>query len=284
MSALSRATVLRFEPAAQLLQTAEMPPGEIVQGKYVVRFARTREEVVAALRLRFAVFNLERGEGLATSFITGRDEDQFDSTSHHLILIDRSRRQLIGTYRLRTYELAKTIEGFYSSTEFDLSTLPLDVLENAIEVGRTCIAKPHRNTQALLLLWKGLAMYSLFHQKRYFFGCCSLSSQDPTEGGRVFERLSDEGHLHPEYRVHSRPGFKCLWYKASTPYRSGVAVPHVLRTYLRLGATLCGPPAMHRQFRTLDFFALLDVDRIDRRVHTMLFGPAEESHEFACSA
>ena len=52
-------------------------------------------------------------------------------------------------------------------------------LENAIEVGRTCIAKPHRNSQALLLLWKGLALYSLHHQKKYFFGCCSLSSQDP---------------------------------------------------------------------------------------------------------
>src|SRR5712671_2812385 len=102
MSALHPATVLRFEPEAQLLRTGEVPPGEIVHGKYVVRFARTREEVVAALRLRFEVFNLERSEGLATSFVTGRDEDEFDSTSHHLILIDRSRRQVIGTYRLRT--------------------------------------------------------------------------------------------------------------------------------------------------------------------------------------
>ena len=284
MSALSRATVLRFEPEAQPLRTGEVPPGEIVHGKYVVRFARTREEVVAALRLRFEVFNLERGEGLATSFINGRDEDEFDSTSHHLILMDRSRRQVIGTYRLRTYETAKTIQGFYSATEFDLSTLPVDVLENAIEVGRTCIAKPYRNTQALLLLWKGLAMYSLLHQKRYFFGCCSLSSQDPTEGGRVFDLLSEEGHVHPEYRVHSRTGFKCLWYKASDSLRSAVTVPHVLRTYLRLGATLCGPPAMDRQFRTIDFFALLDVNRIDRRVHCLLFGPAAERHEFARSA
>src|SRR5882762_10419051 len=98
MSALPRASVLRYEPAAPPLRTGEVPPGEIVHGKYVVRFARTREEIAAALRLRFAVFNLERGEGLATSFITGRDEDQFDSTSHHLILIDRSRRQVIGTH------------------------------------------------------------------------------------------------------------------------------------------------------------------------------------------
>ena len=283
MSALSLARVLQFEPAARPSQTGELPPGEIVHGNYVVRFARTEEEVHAALRLRFEVFNLERGEGPATSFINGRDEDEFDSTSHHLILIDRSRRQIIGTYRLRTYEIAKTIEGFYSSTVFDLNALPIEILENAMEVGRTCIAKPYRNTQALLLLWKGLAMYSRQNQKRYFLGCCSLSSQDPAEGGRVFAVLSDEGYLHPEFRVHSRPGFKCLWYKATDP-RSRVVVPRVLRTYLRLGATLCGPPAMNRQFRTIDYFILLDVDRIDRRIHCLLFGPTQESHEFKRSA
>ena len=124
-------------PRPQSLRTDELPSGEIVQGKYLVRFARTRTEVTAALRLRFEVFNIERGEGLATSFLTGRDEDEFDSTSHHLILIDRSRRQVIGTYRLRTYEIAKTIDGFYSSTEFDLSALPLDV------VGECDRSRPH---------------------------------------------------------------------------------------------------------------------------------------------
>src|SRR5450432_4108129 len=272
MSALSLATMSRFESAAPLLQFGEVPSGEIVQGKFVVRFARTQEEVVAALKLRFEVFNLERGEGLATSFITGRDEDEFDSTSHHLVLIDRSSRQVIGTCRLRTYEIAKTIEGFYSSTEFDLNPLPVDFREKAIEVGRTCIAKPYRNTQALLLLWKGLALFSMHHQKRYFFGCCSLSSQDPSEGGRVFDLLSDEGHLHPELCVNSRPGFKCLWYKASDCHRSEVAVPQLLRTYLRLGAKACGPPAMDRQFRTIDFFVALDLHGVDRRVHCLLFG------------
>ena len=61
-------------------------------------------------------------------------------------------------------------------------------------------------------------------------------------------------------------------------------MPHVLRTYLRSGATLCGPPALDRGFRTIDFFLLLDVNRIDRRVHCVLFGPSEESHDFARSA
>lgn len=57
----------------------------IEDGRYLVRFARSREEIESALKLRFEVFNLELGEGLASSFQTGRDRDQFDATCHHLI-------------------------------------------------------------------------------------------------------------------------------------------------------------------------------------------------------
>jgi putative hemolysin len=284
MCALSMATVLRFEPAARLVPIDDLPAVEIAQGKYLVRLARTQAEVAAALRLRFEVFNIECGEGPATSFVTGRNEDQFDSTSHHLILIDRSRRQVIGTFRLRTYEIAKTIEGFCSSTEFDLSALPLDIAENAIEVGRTCISKPHRNTRVLLLLWKGLALYWLHYWKRYFFGCSSLSSQDPSQGGRVFDLLSDEGHLHTEFRLNARTGFKCLWYKATDHLPQPVTVPNPLRTYLRFGGKLCGPPALDREHRTINFFVLLDRDRIDRRMHSILCGSVAQAHDFARSA
>ncbi len=42
------------------------PHVEIEDGKYVVRFAHSAEEIEAALKLRFEVFNLELGEGLAS--------------------------------------------------------------------------------------------------------------------------------------------------------------------------------------------------------------------------
>ena len=213
MGGQSPGTLLQFELPASSLKESEsgdVPFGEVRAGQYVARFARTKEEIDLALRLRFKVFNLEFGEGLARSFGTGRDEDEFDPTSHHLLLIDQSRRQVIGTCRLRTYEIAQTITGFYSSIKFDLSTLPPDVLGKAIEFGRVCIAPPDRNAPTLLLLWKSLALYSLHHQKKYLVGCCSLSSQDPTEGGRVFELVSKAGHLHREFRVTARAGFKCL--------------------------------------------------------------------------
>jgi len=59
-----------------------LPSGEMREGKYAVRFAKSREELDAVLRLRFEVFNLELGEGLETSFRTGRD---LMSTTWHAI-------------------------------------------------------------------------------------------------------------------------------------------------------------------------------------------------------
>jgi hypothetical protein len=72
MGGLSPGTLLRFELPAQTLSGESMPLGDIRSGKYVVRFARSKEEVDLALRLRFKVLNLEFGEGKATSFRTGR--------------------------------------------------------------------------------------------------------------------------------------------------------------------------------------------------------------------
>ena len=36
-------------------------------------------------------------------------------------------------------------------------------------------------------------------------------------------------------------------------------IPKLLRAYLTLGAKICGPPALDRQFKTIDFLTLLDL-------------------------
>ena len=46
---------------------------------YATRLARNAGEIRAAQTLRFEVFNLELNEGLEQSYLTGRDEDPFDS-------------------------------------------------------------------------------------------------------------------------------------------------------------------------------------------------------------
>lgn len=235
---------------------------EGVASGYRVRLAAGARDVDAALRLRFEVFNLELAEGLESSWKTGRDEDPFDAYCDHLIVEDDRSGEVIGTYRIQTHERARDGIGFYSAGEFDLARLPKEVLTGAVEIGRACIAKRHRNRRALYLLWRGLAAYVFAHRKRYLFGCSSITSQDPAVGLRAHADLVAAGHRHDALEVAPRAGFACVddgrW-RDLPPLR----LPILFHTYLRHGAKVCGPPAIDRAFKTIDFLMLLDVRTMD---------------------
>jgi len=251
------------------------PRIELEDGTYVVRFARDVEEVEAALKLRFEVFNLELGEGLDASFQTGRDRDEFDATSHHLIVLEKAAGNVVGTYRLRTMEMAGSSEGFYSAGEFDLSCLPSLVLNAAVELGRACISQSHRNRQVLFLLWKGLALYAMSERKRFLFGCCSLTSQDESEGQRMLDHLTRNGHMHSTLFVPPRAGYECGASDSSASscddsYKQ-MKVPRLFGTYLEIGAKVCGPPAIDREFKTIDFLVMFDIKTMDAKTRRLFF-------------
>ncbi|MCP3957654.1 MAG: GNAT family N-acetyltransferase [bacterium] len=253
-----------YPPSGELL-----PSGVISEGRYEVRYARSEEELDELLKLRFEVFNVELGEGLESSLATGRDRDEFDAVCHHLIVVERATERIIGTYRLQTSAMAERSIGFYSDAEFDLSRLPLAVIADSVELGRACIAVEHRNTQVLFLLWKGLARYMAATGQRYLFGCCSLTSQEPAEGWAVMELLEKRGQVHPELLTVPRPGFECL---QGGRFEGRVKIPKLFRIYLRHGALVCGPPAIDRRFKTIDYLVIFDVDAMDERRFRTFFG------------
>jgi putative hemolysin len=240
----------------------------IRDGRYQASLARTAEEVDAALSLRFEVFNLELGEGLDASFETGRDRDRFDRFCDHLIVKELCSGQVIGTYRLQTQEQARAGQGFYAAEEFDLAGMPSGVLESAVEMGRACIARDHRHSQALFMLWKGIARYMQRYEKRYLFGCCSLSSQDPLIGRAAEARLRRERSFHETITIRPRPGFG-IENGAGSDW---IELPKLFRTYLRFGARVCSLPALDRRFKTIDFLVLFDLAELDEFRRRMFFG------------
>lgn len=259
-------TVIRSRESSR--RVSEQTSIEIAGGRYVVRLAETIGEIDAALKLRFEVFNLELGEGLDSSFRTGRDRDEFDGSCDHLIVTDHTSGNVVGTYRLRTIEMAKHAGGFYSDSEFDLNCLPQEVLNQALELGRACIAQSHRNRQVLFLLWKGLARYLQVRRKRFLFGCCSLTSQDPSDGNQLHDQLINGGQMHPTLFVPTRIGYEC----PSVPRGSSeVEIPKLFRVYLSIGAKVCSPPAIDRVFKTIDFLVLFDIDAMDFVTRRMYF-------------
>jgi putative hemolysin len=41
-----------------------------------------------------------------------------------------------------------------------------------------------------------------------------------------------------------------------------VKIPKLLRAYLSVGAKICGPPAIDRAFKTIDFLTLADLEDV----------------------
>jgi len=253
----------RADAGAYPVDPDRIPEFDVSDGAYSARFARTQADLEAVQRLRYEVFNLELGEGLEDSHEDGLDRDPYDDQCHHLIVTHTPSARVIGTYRLQTSEMASVAMGFYSNDEFDLDAWPREVLDAACEVGRACIAANHRQRRVLLLLWRGLGAYVLHNRKRYFFGCCSLTSQDPGDAARMAEYLRRNGRIHPRLDLAPRPECDCREYDASSEGWEAVKVPTLMGTYLRYGAWICGRPAIDRAFKTIDFLALLDLDEMD---------------------
>lgn len=254
-------------------QPDRLPPDEVRAGTYTVRWARDEADLDEVLRLRFRIFNLEMGEGLSGSFETGRDRDPFDAWCHHLMVTDLETDTLVGTYRAHTKPMADAGCGWYSNTLFDLSTLPPDVLDRAAETGRACIAAHHRNGRVLFLLWRGLASYLTYNRCDYMFGCTSLTSQDPEEGLAVLEWMEAHRYIHLSWQVQPQPAHVCVVdAEHSISTVPEVNIPQLMRIYLHHGCKILGPPAIDREFKTIDFLTMLAIREMEERVRRKLFG------------
>lgn len=225
--------------------------------RYALRWAANSADCAAAFRLRYEVFNEELGEGLPISRVTGMDRDSFDDTMRHLLVVEKRTGQAVGTYRLQTGQMALEGRGFYSAREFDFSPFA-ELEEHILELGRACIHRDHRSAGVVLLLWQGITDFALRHGCRYLLGCSSLSSQDASEGWAAFEQLSASGHLVAKsFRTLPLPGYQL---PPSSGNLARIKIPRLLRAYLGVGARICGPPAMDREFGTIDFLTLLDLN------------------------
>ena len=236
---------------------------ELRHGPYLAKFAVGREELAAALRLRFEVFNLELNEGLESAYACGYDRDEFDAVCDHLIVRHIPSHEVVGTYRLQTGTTADQNLGYYSQREFDFA--PYETLRpRMVELGRACIHREHRSTDVLYLLWRAIARYAAYHGSRFLIGCSSLTSQDPAHGSAVYKRLLEFQVDDPLRTV------PCANFAMPIVHSSPVddSVPRLLRTYLSIGARICGPPALDREFKTIDFLTLLDMARLHPRIRS----------------
>lgn len=238
-----------------------VPDLDVTVGPYALRFARTNADLDMVRRLRYAVFNVELGEGLDGAHETGLDADAFDRQCQHLMVFERASGAVVGTYRMQTAESARNGHGWYTSGEFELDGLPAEKLETAVELGRACVSRAHRDKTVLFLLWHGLITYSVHVGAKAFFGCSSLTGTDPRPGVAVYAHLVKQQKVHPDMHAPPRLAMACplLDWPLADNY-GDVEIPKLFATYLRYSGRVLGPPAIDEEFGTIDFLMWIDID------------------------
>jgi putative hemolysin len=127
-------------------------------------------------RLREIAFR-GTGEG------TGRalDLDDFDTYYLHLLIWNRTRREVVGAYRLGLTDMvlkSHGLKGLYTNTLFHYSHQFMAQISPAIELGRSFVRPEYQREYApLLMLWRGLGQFVMRHPKYHiFFGPVSISN------------------------------------------------------------------------------------------------------------
>ena len=203
---------------------------------------------------RFSIWN--SNEGLEQSYATGLDEDRFDTVCDHLIVEHLPSANIVGTYRLQTGHNAAQNLGYYCALEFDFETFePLRA--EMIELGRACVHPQHRN---LVVLGQSLERHCGLRsatRRSVSFWVQFTHVARPGGGASAYADLCRKHLAPPEWRTQPIPVYECPMFELTA---EPVKIPKFLRAYLTLGAKICGPPALDRNFKTIDFLTLLDLE------------------------
>ncbi len=222
-------------------------------------------EVLAAQRLRHHVFATSLGARLpggTPGVGFGVDADELDELCDHLVVRDDHTGEVVGCYRMLPPGRSARL---YSDGEFDLTAIAA-LRPSLVEAGRSCVHPDHRTGAVMSLLWAGIARYLLLSGHRWLAGCASVPLADVAG---VWSRVAGS-HLAPTaYRV--RPHHPALS-AGSAPSPGVVRLPPLLRGYLRLGAWVCGEPALDTDFGVADLFVLLSMDQVDERYLRFFLG------------
>ncbi|MGR3504697.1 MAG: GNAT family N-acetyltransferase [Paracoccaceae bacterium] len=237
---------------------------------YAVRLARSEADLRAAQRLRYAVFVEELGGGGALVDHTARlEKDRFDPFFDHLLLLDEHRPvgdRVVGVYRLLRQDQARQAGQFYSEDEFDLTTLTASG-RRLLELGRSCLHRDYRGGMGMYHLWHALAGYVEKHRIEIVFGVASFHGVDQQALAAPLSLLHHR-HLAPaDLRVTARATGAApmdLIPPEDLDRRAAMlAVPALIKAYLRLGGFVGQGAYVDRAFNTTDVCLVLDVARMN---------------------
>ncbi|MCY1664914.1 GNAT family N-acetyltransferase [Rhizobium sp. SL86] len=245
-------------------------------GSLETRLARNEREVDAAQALRYRVFVEEMHAQLPPDAMRRkRDVDMFDEICDHLLVVDTALEgdaedQIVGTYRLLRQDVAMAHGGFYSACEFDIAPLLARHPDKRfMELGRSCVLPHYRTKRTVELLWQGNWAYALKHNMHAMFGCASFPGVHPEEHALALSFLHKSALAKADWAVSAKPDLfrdmDLMPEEAINPKRALMALPPLIKGYLRLGAMVGSGAVVDQAFNTTDVLIVLPIESISGR-------------------
>ena len=195
-----------------------------------------------------------------------RDQDPYDRSCEHIVVVDRDTGRAVGTYRLLLASAAYEAKGFYAETEFDLNNIKKNCREELLEMGRACVDPDYRKFPIINYMWKAIVSYVVDKKVKFIFGCASIEEPDPDKVGKIYRFLKERAFGPPRLKVFPRDG-KAFPYTKDPLVRSEREalrlMPSLVKGYLTVGAFICGEPVWDKEFNTADFFMMIDTAKMN---------------------
>lgn len=248
-------------------------------GSIEVRIATTKEELIAAQKLRYKVF-YEEMQAIPSPEMAEqkRDFDDFDLICDQLLAFDTTKSgedSVIATYRLLREEKISTIHDFYSFQEFDLSNMDNDHFRELmdgrqlLELGRSCVREEYRSNNIIQLMWRAIVKYIVRHNVGCMFGCASLAGVIQGDLQAPLSYLYHKYKTPDEFNIPALPELyqKMDYFPWDELDRSKAKrqLAPLVRGYANLGCYIGDGAVIDEQFNTTDVLILLLTDRLRER-------------------
>ena len=242
--------------------------------QFRVKLAQTEDELRAAQRLRYDVFVAELGgSGDMVDHAARLERDAFDPFFDHLILYDdalihQGDSTVVGVYRLLPQERAAKIGRYYSEDEYDLTPLRQSG-RRLLELGRSCLHADYRGGTAMYVLWQALADYVIERDIEILFGVASFHGTNIADIAAPLSMLYHRHLAPPELRVQAQPHSAQtmnLISEADLDRKAAMlAVPALIKAYLRLGSVVGADAFVDRRFNTTDVCLIMDTAKMNKK-------------------
>ena len=225
------------------------------KGRYSARRACDPGDLVAAQALRH----------LAFFGVPGRDADCLDEICEHVLVEDQCSGALVCCFRMLPIRHGRDIGQSYSARYYGLSALEAYGAPMA-EIGRFCMRPGCHDADVLRTAWAAITRFVEDEGIEMLFGCSSFCGTR-AEAHRDAFALMRTQHLGPERWLPKVKAPHVIRYgrhlgQVRDFKRGLLAMPPLLRTYLKMGGWVSDHAVVDCDLNTLHVFTGLEIKAI----------------------